>query len=158
VRTTLIPFPESATSGQRDTDLTQAITDAMTSADIESIINLFAPDCEWVIMATGERFRGQDKIRQLAKRSLGARNQPGGLGIKLTNTFTNPEKTKLCWEFVHTAVITDTSPTRRLAAGTKFELPIILMCDIHQDKLVKVREYFDILSAVEPGTPHRLYS
>ncbi len=157
MRTTPIPSPESATSGQRDTDLIQAIRDAVTCADIERIINLFAPDCEWVIMATGERFRGQDKIRQLAKRFLGARNQPGGLGIKLTNTFTNPEKTKLCWEFVHT-VISDTSPTRRLAAGTKFELPIILMCDIQQDKLVKVREYFDILSAVEPGTPHRLYS
>lgn len=44
-----------------ETDLAQAFTHAMTHEDIESIVNLFAPDGEWVIMATGETFRGLDR-------------------------------------------------------------------------------------------------
>jgi hypothetical protein len=45
---------------QSKEDLSQAVTDAMTSDDIESMVNLFAPDGEWVLMATGETFRGHD--------------------------------------------------------------------------------------------------
>jgi ketosteroid isomerase-like protein len=132
----------------------------MTSDDIERIVNLFDPDCEWVIMATGEIFRGRDKIRQLATRTVAARNHPPELGIKPINVFTNPEGTKLCWEHVHKAVITDnrSASACRQSLGMKFELPIVLTCEIRQGKLVKVREYFDMLSALEPGTPHRLYS
>jgi hypothetical protein len=32
------------------------------------------------------------------------------------------------------------------------------MCEIRQGKLFKVREYFDLLTLLEPGTPHKLYS
>jgi len=82
------------------------------------------------------------------------------LGIKPTNVFTNAEGTKLCWEYVHTGVVTDKWPasSHKVSPGTKFDLPIILMCDICQGKLVKIREYFDLLTLLEPGTPHRLYS
>ena len=158
--TNLSPARESAIPGQHNTDLIQAFTDAMTSDDIERIVNLFDPGCEWVIMATGETFRGRDKIRQLATRTVAARNHPAELGIKPINVFTNPERTKLCWEYVHKALITDkwSASASRQSLGTKFELPIVLTCEIRQGKLVKVREYFDMLTALEPGTAHRLYS
>lgn len=48
--------------------------------------------------------------------------------------------------------------TRKVAPGTTFDLPIILMCDIRQGKVVKIREHFDLLTLLEPDTPHRLYS
>jgi hypothetical protein len=32
------------------------------------------------------------------------------------------------------------------------------MCEISQGKLVKVREYFDLLTLIEAGIPHHLYS
>jgi len=84
----------------------------------------------------------------------------GRVGIKPTNVFTNAEGTKLCWEYVHTGVVTDKWPasSHKVVPGTKFDLPIILMCDIRQGKLVKIREYFDLLTLLEPDTPHRLYS
>jgi len=147
--------PNSATEG-----FLQAFTAAFTSDDIESFMNLIAPDIAWVIMATGETFRGLDQIRQLATRSVAARNHTDGLGIKPTNVFTNADGTKLCWEYLHTGVVTDKWPASsdKVAPGTKFDLPIILMCDIRQGKLVKIREYFDLLTLIEPGTPHRLYS
>jgi len=82
------------------------------------------------------------------------------LGIKPTNIFTNAEGTKLCWEYMHTAVVTDKWPssTHRPAPGTKIALPIVLICETCGGKLVKVREYFDLLTVTKPGIPHKLYS
>jgi uncharacterized protein (TIGR02246 family) len=65
---------------QSKEDLSQAVTDAMTSDDIESMVNLFAPDGEWVLMATGETFRGHDQIRELVTRSVAARGSHSGTG------------------------------------------------------------------------------
>jgi ketosteroid isomerase-like protein len=145
---------------QQNIDLIQVFTKVMTSDDIEGILTLFAPDSEWEIMATGETFHGRDQIRQLATRSVAARDHTEELGIKPFNVFTNAEGTKLIWEYVHTGVVTDRWPasTHKVAPGTKFELPIILMCELRDSKIVKIREYFDLLTLIEPDTPHRLYS
>jgi uncharacterized protein (TIGR02246 family) len=158
--TNLDAVPESAMPGQDAARLVKAMTAAMTSDDVESMVKLFAPDGEWVIVATGETFKGLDQIRQLATRSVAGRDHPTGSGIKPTNVFTNADGTKLCWEYVHTCVITDQWPAskNRPAPGTKAVVPIVLICDIREDKLVKIREYFDLQTVTEPGTPHKLYA
>ena len=141
--------------------LVQTVTKAMTTDSIEDMVNCFASDSEWTIMATGESFKGHDQIRQLAARSVAARKHEGGLGIKPFNVFTNPEGTKLCWEYVHTGIVTDKWPatsTQRPAPGTTFELPIMLSCEIRQGKLIKIREYFDLLTLTDPANKHKLYS
>lgn len=142
------------------TVLAQAMTLAMTSDDVASMVNLFAPDGEWTIMATGETFRGHDQIRALAMRSIAGRDHPPGEGIKPFNVFGNADETRLCWEYVHTAVVTDRWPssTNRPAVGTKINMPILLSCESRDGKLVKIREYFDMWSIVDPGTAHHLYS
>jgi ketosteroid isomerase-like protein len=144
-----------------DTNLVQAFTSAMTSDDLDNFYKLFSPDAEWTIMATGEMFRGLNEIKQLATRSVAARvHSDALLGIKPFNIFTNAEGTRLCWEYVHTAVVTDKWPssTNRPAPGTKIDMPILLSCEICDDKITKVREYFDMWSIVDPGVPHHLYS
>jgi ketosteroid isomerase-like protein len=153
-------FSDTRPSPDSRANFVQAFTGAFTSDDIESFLNLIAPEGEWVIMATGETFRGLDQIRQLATRSVAARNHTHGLGIKPTNVFTNADGSKLCWEYVHTGVVTDKWPStsQKPAPGTKFDLPIMLLCEIREGKLTKVREYFDLLTLTEAGTPHRLYS
>jgi ketosteroid isomerase-like protein len=45
-----------------DMETAKAFVAAFTSDDIESFMNLVAPDGEWVIMATGETFRGLDQV------------------------------------------------------------------------------------------------
>jgi ketosteroid isomerase-like protein len=143
------------------TDFVQLFTSAFTSDDIESLLKLIAPDAEWRIMATGETFRGPDQIRQLAIRSVAARKHTDGLGIQPTDVFTNAEGTKLCWEYVHTGVVTDKWPSssaQKPAPGTKFDLPIMLACEIRRGQLVKVREYFDLLTLTDAGTAHHLFS
>jgi hypothetical protein len=112
-------------------------------------------------MATGETFRGLDEIRQLATRSVDARTHGGGLGIKPTNIFTNAEGTKLVWEYVHTGVVTEKWPAssaHRPAPGTQFDLPITLVGELEDGKLTRIREYFDLLTLLEPDIQHHLYS
>jgi limonene-1,2-epoxide hydrolase len=142
------------------TDLVQAFTAAFTTDDVESFYKLIAPDAEWTIMATGETFRGLEQIKQLATRSVAARDHTDGLGIKPFNVFTNAEQTRLCWEYVHTALVTDKWPssTNRPAPGSKINLPILLSCEISAGKITTVREYFDMWSIVDPGVQHHLYS
>ena len=145
---------------QQDIDLVQEFTKVMTSDDIEGVIRLFAPDCEWKIMATGETFQGLDGVRQIATRSVAARNHNQGQGLIPFNVFTNAEGTKLIWEYVHTGIVTDQWPasTHIVPQGTRFELPIILSCDLRDNKIITIREYFDLLTLIEPDSAHHLYS
>lgn len=145
----------------KTTDLIKAFTAAFTSDDIENWKKLLAPDGEWKIMATGETFRGLDKMVELANRSVAARKHNGELGIKPTNVFQNQKGTKLCWEYIHTGIVTDNWPStssHKPAKGTKFTLPIMLMCEVKDGKLTEVREYFDLLTLLDPDIPHHLYS
>jgi len=141
-------------------DFVKAFTDAMTHDSVEAVINLWEPDGEWVIMATGETFKGLDKIRELATRSVAARTHGSGEGLLPFNVFTNDAGTKFIWEYVHKAVVTEKWPTstNTPAPGATVEIPIILSCDIRDGKLVKIREYFDLLTVTEPATHRKLYS
>jgi ketosteroid isomerase-like protein len=142
-------------------DLVEKFTEAMTHEGVEAMMSLWAPNGEWAIMATGETFKGLDQIRQLATRSVAARTHGSGEGLLPFNVFTNTEGTKLVWEYVHKGVVTDKWPStsaQKPAPGTTFELPIILMCEINDGKLAKIREYFDLLTLTEAGIPHHLYS
>jgi ketosteroid isomerase-like protein len=147
-------------SRQANAGLVQAFTQAMTHEDIESILNLFSPDGEWVVMATGEAFRGPDQIRRMVSRSLDDRDHQAGVGPQPFNVFTDLDGTKLCWEYLHKGVVTENWPLwpHRPAPGTRFDLPIILICEIHEGKLIKIREYFDLWALTEAGTPNRRYS
>jgi len=150
----------AVSSKQATADFTRAFTRAMVQEDIEGVLGLIAAEGEWIIMATGETFRGTDEIREMAIRSVAARDHQDGTGIEPTNVFTDAEGTKICWEYVRTGVVAELWPAspHKPAAGTKYELPVMLMGEIVQGKLVKIREYFDLLTIVEAGTQHQLYS
>jgi len=141
-------------------DFVEVFTKVMTQDDIDGVMKLWTPEGEWLIMATGEKFSGLDQIRQLATRSVAARVHNSGEGLLPFNVFTNAEGTKLIWEYVHKGVVTEKWPasTHKPIVGTKFELPIILICEIKDGKLIKIREYFDMQTLTEAGTPHHLYS
>jgi ketosteroid isomerase-like protein len=161
----LVPTPakidaEPVAKGPSTPSLADAFTAAMTTEGVEAMLKLWVPDGEWEIMATGESFRGIEKIRELATRSVAARVHGEGQGLLPFNVFSNAEGTRLCWEYVHKGVVTDKWPasSKPPAVGTVFELPIMLSCDTRNGKLVKIREYFDLPTLTEAGTPHRLYS
>jgi ketosteroid isomerase-like protein len=155
---TLIPTEKET---MNRTEVINAFTEAFTTDNIDNWKKLLAPDGEWKIMATGETFRGVDKMVELANRSVAARKHSGELGIKPLNVFQNKEGTKLCWEYIHTGIVTDKWPStssHKPAPGTKFTLPIMLICEIENGKFIQIREYFDLLTLLEPDKQHHLYS
>jgi len=141
-------------------DIIGLFTHAMNHDDVESMLCLWDPEGEWEVMATGEKFSGLDEIRQLVTRSVATRNHRSGERLLPFNVFKNEEETKFCWEYVHKGVVTDKWPAAlgNHTVGTKFDLPIALMCDISNGKIVKVREYFDLLTLTKAGHPLHLYS
>jgi len=145
-------------------ELLEKFNEAMTHDDIDGVVSLWAEDGVWEIMATGEKFSGLEQIRQLAIRSVAARTHPGAekkeTGLLPYNIFSNEDGTKFIWEYIHKGVVTDQWPAsaNKPKPGTVFELPIILMCEVEDGKLTKLREYFDLLTLIEAGTPHHLYS
>ncbi|HWW22058.1 MAG TPA: nuclear transport factor 2 family protein [Steroidobacteraceae bacterium] len=154
-------FSPKPTPCANPADLVEAFTAAFTSDDVESFYRLISAQAEWVIMATGETFRGLDQIKQLTRRPMAARTHRGGPGIKPTTVFSSADGSMLCWEYVHTGIVIDKWPAsslQRPAPGTTFELPIILVAEIREGKIIKMREYFDLLTLTESGAPHHLYS
>ena len=135
-------------------------TRCMGTDDIDGIIKLFTDDSEWIIMATGETFQGKEQIRELASRSVAARNHTSERGIHPFIVFTNTDETRLCWEYIHTAIVTEDWPASkdRPTPGSEFKLSIVLVCEIQNNKIMKIREYFDMQTIVEPGVQHHLYS
>jgi ketosteroid isomerase-like protein len=139
----------------------EAFTAAFTSDDIVGWSGLAAPDAVWEVVASGETFTGKAKLLELANRSVAARVHSGDTGIKPFNIFSNPDGSRVCWEYVHTAIVTDKWPAseRRPAVGSSVNIPIVLIMEIRDGKFVKVREYFDLLTASgDPRGAHPLYS
>ena len=69
--------------------IVREFTKYMGMDDIEGIMKLFTGKSEWIIMATGETFKGIDQIRELAMRSVAARVHTNERGIHPFNVFTN---------------------------------------------------------------------
>jgi uncharacterized protein (TIGR02246 family) len=146
---------------QSNADLVQGIKNAMESDDVDGFMMLFTPDAEWVMLATGETYRGREQISQILKRALFARTHTENLGFNVTNTFSDAEGTKLCLEYLHKGIVGEKWPSssaHRPAPGTEFELPIVWILDTHQGKIVKMREYFDMLTIINAGTREKLFS
>lgn len=140
--------------------IVREFTRCMGIDDINGIIELFNEKSEWILMATGETFKGIDQIRELATRSVAARDHTNERGIHPFDVFTNAEGTRMCWEYVHTAIVTEDWPASkdRPTPGSEFKLSIVLVCEIQNNKIMKLREYFDMQTIAEPGVKHYLYS
>ena len=136
----------------------QAFSDTFLSDDIDGFMQLIDQDCEWVIMATGETFRGAGEVRQLAERSVAARQHTKDTHMEFTNLFTSEDQ--MCLEYIHRFIVTEQWPSSgdRPPAGTKGNVKICLVCHVKDSKFDRVHEYFDLGQVVSPGTARRLYS
>jgi ketosteroid isomerase-like protein len=131
---------------------------SIVQGDMEALINLLAPEGEWVIMATGERFQGSGRIHALTSVSVVMRAQGAGLEPEPVSVFADADGTKICFEYLYRGLVAKDWPqsAHPPAPGTKFEIPVTLIGEIHRGKLVKIREYFDWLTLAEAGAKNRL--
>jgi ketosteroid isomerase-like protein len=136
----------------------QTFSDTFLSDDIDGFMQLIDPDCEWMIMATGETFRGASQVRQLADRSMAARQHTKDAHMEFTNLFTSEDQ--MCLEYTHRFIVTEQWPSsqNRPPVGTRGDLKICLACHVKDGKFNRIHEYFDLGQATEPGTVRHLYS
>ncbi len=87
----------------------RAFSDTFLTDDIGGFMKLIDQDCEWVLMATGETFRGTGEVRQLAERSVAARRHTKDDHIEFTNLFTSEDQ--MCLEYIHRAIVTEQWPS-----------------------------------------------
>jgi hypothetical protein len=64
-------------------------------------------NCEWIMMATGETFRGIDEVKQMSLRSRDARKHTQEAHIEFTNSFSSEDQSQICIEYDHGAIITE---------------------------------------------------
>ena len=129
--------------------IVQSIRDAMASGDIELMVNLFADDGQWILIPTNETYAGHDKIRGILAGSM-------KMDFHFIDSFSNAEGTKLCIEYLHNMVVTDKwAPSlsfQKPVPGTKFKLKVVWICEIIEGKIIKMNEYFDMLTLINGGT------
>ena len=126
-------------------------------SDIEGFMDLIAPNCEWTIMATGEKFNGAEKIRELAKRSVAARNHTEEIKMQATTLFANDDYFVI--EYIHKAIVTADWPAskNRPTPGTVVSIPICIVAHIKEEKFDWLHEYFDLATA-SGAQGQKLYS
>lgn len=141
-----------------DTDFFRRFSDAFLGDDIDGIMELIDDECVWEIMATGEVFTGATQVRQLAERSVAARTHTDDVHMRFGDHLVTADH--MCLEYVHEGIVTQNWPAseNRPAVGSRFELPICLVCRLKDDRFIRVHEYFDLGTLVAGGRKARLYS
>jgi ketosteroid isomerase-like protein len=126
-------------------------------SDIEGFMELVAPDCEWTIMATGEKFSGIEKVRELAERSVAGRIHTKEIKMEPATLFATEEYFVI--EYIHNAVVTENWPAskNRPAPGSVLNIPICIVAHIKNEKFDRLHEYFD-LATVAGMKGQKLYS
>jgi ketosteroid isomerase-like protein len=123
---------------------------------MEKLLTVSADDAEWTLMATGETFQGLESIRGLASQAFRSRRHTKELGMELRNTFASHDGKCMCWEFLHRGIATEgTAFQDAPPPGSTLSVPIVFVCDIENDKITSIREYFDVLTFREPGKQRR---
>ena len=138
----------------------RAFSEGMYNDNLEGLMEYIDENVEWVIMATGETFRGIDEFRQLALRSMDARKHTKETHAEFTNVFNSEDQSQMCIEYIHGAIATEKwtgSSDIRPAAGARRQVKICLVCHVKNGKWDKVHEYFDLKSVTEGPSEFRLY-
>jgi ketosteroid isomerase-like protein len=125
-------------------------------SDIDGFMELVDKDCEWVLLATGETFRGTSQIRQLAERSKAARTHSSEIKMEPTTLFATEDYFVI--EYTHNAIATAnwTTPSNKPAPGEILRIPICIVAHFKGEKFDRIHEYFDLLTV--SGKQGKLYS
>lgn len=119
--------------------------------DIPRAMELMDPDCEWVLMATGERYTGRDALAKMGQKSMAAISHTGQHELKLTNLFGSADN--VCLEYVHGALLQLPGQT----APTPIAMPICIVFKCKNGKISRAHEYYEVEQMRGPDEVQPLY-
>ena len=121
------------------------------SQDIPRAMELMDPACEWVLMATGERYTGRDALRKIGEQSMAAVSHSGQHQLKVTNLFGSADN--VCLEYVHGALLQLPGQT----APTPIEMPICIVFKCKDGKITQAHEYYEVEQMRGPDAVQPVY-
>jgi hypothetical protein len=107
--------------------------------DMSRALELIDPACEWIMMATGENFRGHDAIRKMAGKSAAAISHNQEHKLRVTNLFACGERG--CLEYIHGAILKLPDQSEPIP----IEMPICIVFQFRNGKIARAQEYFEVL-------------
>jgi len=119
--------------------------------DIPRALELMEPDCEWVLMATGERYQGTDAVRKMAEQSMAAISHTEQHRLDITNLFGCGDK--VCLEYVHGALLRLPGQT----APSPIEMAICIVFQCKNGKIATAHEYYEVEQMRGPGAVKPIY-
>jgi ketosteroid isomerase-like protein len=125
-------------------------------SDINGFMELLDPNCEWIIEASGETFRGYGNFKEFAERSKAARTHTSEVQMVPTTFFAT--ESYFVIEYMHNAITTEkwTTSTSQPPKGLTLHIPICIIAHFKGERLDWIHEYFDLLTA--RGAGQKLYS
>lgn len=120
--------------------------------DIARAMDLLDPDIEWVLMATGERYRGIDSLQKMSAKSMAAISHSEQNQLKITNLFGCEDK--VCLEYVHGALLKQPGQ----ATSIPIEMAICIVFQCKNGKIAKANEYYEVEQLQGPGAVKPLYA
>jgi len=111
----------------------------------KATIELFHPDCEWLLVASGQTFRGRDEVGRMIEQSMAPRDAQ----FEVPNAFAGEDQVFLEW--INQGTITGPIPNffdakgtvMVVPPGTKYSFPVCAVAEVKDSKLYRVREYYD---------------
>jgi ketosteroid isomerase-like protein len=107
-------------------------------ADIPRVLDLLDDECEWVLMATNEHFKGKDAIKKMSEKSAEAIRHTAEHELQVTNLFACGDKG--CLEYVHRALLRLPGQAER----SPIEMPICIVFQFNNGKILRAQEYYEI--------------
>ena len=147
VKTNPNPAPESDVEARtqcikNNLQMMHAYFDALFTADMNPMLELFDQDIEWLIVPTGDTIKGKDAIAKLAANHWAA--SPGRIKT-LVNLFANEEYASLEYRTSGTLTNPADFPSIKFEpTGKKYEFLCCFVFHIKNAKIDRVHEYFDI--------------
>jgi steroid delta-isomerase-like uncharacterized protein len=130
-------------SAQENMKKMQEYFDLLFGKEMDTLVDLFDDDIDWLIVPTGTRIKGKSQFRTLAQGHWSA--SPDRVK-KVVNLFANDEYA--CLEYTSGGTLTgevDFVDISIKPTGRKYELQCCFVFHFTQDgKIDRVREYFDM--------------
>jgi ketosteroid isomerase-like protein len=107
-------------------------------ADIPRVLDLLDDECEWILMATSEHFKGKEAIKKMSEKSAAAVRHSAEHELQVTNIFAYEDKG--CLEYVHRALLMLPGQVER----SPIEMPICIVFLFKNRKILRAQEYYEV--------------
>lgn len=120
--------------------------------DVVRVMELIDPACQWVLMATGERYTGHEAITMIGLESAAAISHSDQHQLRVTSLFGSGDN--VCLEYVHGALLQLPGQSEKVP----IEMPICIVFTCRNGMITRAHEYYEVEQMRGPGAVQPVYT